>query len=433
MNFITAKKGTAHFTSDQFRTVLTSINGNGSHIADLYEKLVPEISTNNIIKIRSGYLMHHGGVFIVEQGTYDEVTLQNGTQGMKRIDLIVARYMKNSETGIESGEWAVIQGTPAVSNPAVPTYTIGDMQNGDLVDDCPVFEIHLDGLNVTEVKRLLEVSPSIPKIANNLSNPNLLINGDFQVWQRGETVSISNDANRHYTCDRWAVNSVYVNVSKVVNGLKFGLLNTEVDYIYQAMERPLKTGEEYTVSYSLNDTIKTKTFVGGQYFDFGVGNGIRYSTVNGHEAIFVQLHKDDILNWVKLEQGSIATPFVPRLYAEEFLMCQRYCQVQELSALVPFGYGIFTDSRWFRMTFPLTVPMRVTPTFKYTGGYLSATIQNRATQETMFEVSVQCYSGNSVTIVGRITNDAAKQYEFTTLIHYDASTNRKVIFEAEIY
>lgn len=161
---------------------------------------------------------------------------------------------------------------------------------------------------------------------SNLSNPNLLINGDFQVWQRGETVSISNDANRHYTCDRWAVNSVYVIVSKVVNGLKFDLLNAEVDYIYQAMERPLKAGEEYTVSYSLNDTIKTKTFVGGQYFDFDAGNGIRYSTVNGYEAIFVQLHKDDILNWVKLEQGSIATPFIPRLYAEELALCQRYYQ-----------------------------------------------------------------------------------------------------------
>ena len=30
------------------------------------------------------------------------------------------------------------------------------------------------------------------------------------------------------------------------------------------------------------------------------------------------------LKWVKLEKGSIATPFVPRLYAEELAMCQRY-------------------------------------------------------------------------------------------------------------
>lgn len=34
------------------------------------------------------------------------------------------------------------------------------------------------------------------------------------------------------------------------------------------------------------------------------------------------------LNYVKLELGSYATPFVPHLYGEELALCQRYYQVR---------------------------------------------------------------------------------------------------------
>lgn len=40
---------------------------------------------------------------------------------------------------------------------------------GDLVDDCPVFEVHLSGINVTDVKKMLKVVPSIPTINKDLS------------------------------------------------------------------------------------------------------------------------------------------------------------------------------------------------------------------------------------------------------------------------
>ena len=102
-------------------------------------------------------LYHHGSITEVKRNTYDEVTIANGSQGMKRIDLVVARYTKNPETEIEEMNWVVIQGTPAASDPATPAYTEGNMQEGDLTDDCPVFEVHLDGIQVTEVVKLLKV------------------------------------------------------------------------------------------------------------------------------------------------------------------------------------------------------------------------------------------------------------------------------------
>lgn len=119
MIFVTAKKGKNHVTSQQFRGIVAAMAGTESYIADMDEHLEPELAVNNTIKIRSGTLIHHGGVMVVKSGTYDEVTYQNGTQAMKRIDLVVARYTQDTATGTENAEWVVIQGQPAEDRKSV--------------------------------------------------------------------------------------------------------------------------------------------------------------------------------------------------------------------------------------------------------------------------------------------------------------------------
>lgn len=164
MKIISGKTGSPHVTSQQFRQIFEGIIGDESCILPCGENLTPELQTNNSLKIRSGLMYHHGNVSTVELGTYDEVTIQNGTQGMKRIDLVVNRYTREEESGTEKNEWIVIQGTPHASSPVVPDYTEGNLQDGDLVDDCPYLEVHLDGINVTEVKQLLSVANAMSTI-----------------------------------------------------------------------------------------------------------------------------------------------------------------------------------------------------------------------------------------------------------------------------
>ena len=196
MKIMTGKTGTPHVTSQQFRQLVEGTVGQGSYILSSGEKLEPELQTNNLLKIRSGMMSHHGNLSVVDLGTYDEVTIQNGTQGMQRIDLVVNRYTRNEETGIENNEWIVIQGTPAASDPVAPAYTEGNLQEGDLVDDCPVFEVHLNGINVTEVVKLLKVSSDIPTLNASLSDIAFEIieseryyvkkyeNGWFEAWAK---------------------------------------------------------------------------------------------------------------------------------------------------------------------------------------------------------------------------------------------------------
>lgn len=175
MKIVSGRTGSPHVTSQQFRQMLEGIIGQGSYIITSGENLKPELSSNNLLKIRSGMMAHHGCISCVDIGTYDEVTLTNGSQGMKRIDLIVNRYTRNAETEVENCSWKVIQGKPVASNPAVPVYTSGNLQNGDLVDECPAFEVHYDGINVTEVKSLLSVTDGLSELSSNLTKTNTVL------------------------------------------------------------------------------------------------------------------------------------------------------------------------------------------------------------------------------------------------------------------
>lgn len=172
MEIITGYTGKPHVTSEQDRDVNIGVVGEGSYVLQTGMQLAAEVSSNNEIKIRDGVLMHQGCTASIKKNTYDSLIIINGSQGMKRIDLIVARYEKNQDNGIESLDLKVIQGTPAESTPTVPEYTEGDIQAGDYVADMPMYQVIIDGLNITEVKKVFEVAPDIDALKKEIAELN---------------------------------------------------------------------------------------------------------------------------------------------------------------------------------------------------------------------------------------------------------------------
>lgn len=161
MELITGRTGNTHVTSSQFREILQTMMGNGSYIAKMGEQMEAVQAPDNKIRIGSGMLIHHGAAMIIENGTYDEVSFQNGTQGMLRCDLIVARYEKDAGTGLESASWVVLKGTPDSTELDVPEYNKGNLQEGDLIDDCPMFYVYFNGLNVTKIEKIQKTGQDI--------------------------------------------------------------------------------------------------------------------------------------------------------------------------------------------------------------------------------------------------------------------------------
>ena len=256
MKIVSGRTGSPHVTSQQFRQMLEGIIGQGSYIITSGENLKPELSSNNLMKIRSGMMAHHGCISCVDIGTYDEVTLTNGSQGLKRIDLIVNRYTRNAETEVENCSWKVIQGTPVASNPAVPAYTSGNLQNGDLVDDCPAFEVHYDGINVTEVKSLLSVADGLSELSSNLTKANNILTNMESNLMAINTYHMTLNTSNVKTPDSWIEcnrigNLVMINgcakITKAVN--TYSVLN-----IASGAPVPCCNKQLYTVAIAQDNT-----------------------------------------------------------------------------------------------------------------------------------------------------------------------------------
>lgn len=164
MDIITGYTGTPHITAENDRDINIGIFGSKSYVLQTGTMLTAEISNNNEIKVRDGVIMHQGCAASIKKNTYDSVTINNGSQGMKRIDLLVARYEKQPETNVESLTIKVLQGTPVETSPQVPEHTEGDIQAGDTVADMPLYEVEIDGLNITEIRKVFQTMGDLESV-----------------------------------------------------------------------------------------------------------------------------------------------------------------------------------------------------------------------------------------------------------------------------
>lgn len=169
MDIITGYVGSPHVTAEQDRDINIGIFGAESYVLRTGSQLKAEVSSNNEIKIRDGVIMHQGCAASIKKNTYDSLAIVNGSQGMKRIDLVVARYSRNQSTKVESLTLKVIQGTPVTGTPSAPGYTTGDIQAGDLVADMPLYQVVINGLNITAVKQVFNMVDTVAELNGKLS------------------------------------------------------------------------------------------------------------------------------------------------------------------------------------------------------------------------------------------------------------------------
>lgn len=156
MNIITGYKAEPHITAQQDRNVNMGIFGAGTHIVNIGSKMAATVVSANEITIADGLLVAEGCTAEIERGTSESLEIANGSQGMLRKDLIVARYTKAFGTGVEDMQLAVITGTPAASNPALPSYNTGSIVQGDTLVDFPLYTVNLDGITIDSITSMVD-------------------------------------------------------------------------------------------------------------------------------------------------------------------------------------------------------------------------------------------------------------------------------------
>lgn len=157
MEIIAGYVGEPHVTSQQERNTNIGIFGSNAHIiGGVNSELEATVVSANLVEISDGMIVCEGCTAEIPRGTNDSLVIENGEQGMKRIDLIVARYTKNDNTAAESMELAVIKGTSAASDPIAPSYNTGTIADGDSPVDFPIYRVNLNGISITSVDPLVD-------------------------------------------------------------------------------------------------------------------------------------------------------------------------------------------------------------------------------------------------------------------------------------
>lgn len=167
MQLNTGYAGKPHVTAENCADLNRGIVGSDSYVLPVGAQFEVELVTNNLLKIKDGCGCMQGRQVSIAKGQTDEITIENGTQGEKRIDLVVIRYSKNADTGIETAIPFLVKGIPSENNPVRPEHLEGDIRGGDLTADWPLYELYLDGISVTNVKPLFDVLMSVDSLNRN--------------------------------------------------------------------------------------------------------------------------------------------------------------------------------------------------------------------------------------------------------------------------
>lgn len=152
-NLITSAQGSDHITPRQDSHWHQLMMGVESFIVS--GSFTPSIVTNNEISIGAGVGSLQGRFFDVDSGTLDTATINNGTQGLNRIDTICFKISVNNDS-TQSGEWVVIEGTSVEGDPTAPTIPSGDLDSGDTEAYLPVINVLLTGVAISNVTVIAE-------------------------------------------------------------------------------------------------------------------------------------------------------------------------------------------------------------------------------------------------------------------------------------
>ena len=155
VELITGFAGTPHIGSDDIGAFQAGIVGPGDYALATGNQLKATMSNANTIAVQSGDAVLNGRHVHLTGTT--TATVQSGTQGQKRNDLVVLRYTKNTTTGVETCSIVVLKGTPTTGAPTDPAHTTGSILDGVATHDMPLYRIPLDGITVGTLVPLFNV------------------------------------------------------------------------------------------------------------------------------------------------------------------------------------------------------------------------------------------------------------------------------------
>ena len=152
IELVDGKAGVSHISSEDKAIIHQAKFGKSDMVFDWGDVLKCTMGSANKATIGTGCASIQGLDWHITSA--ESVTISNGSQGMKRNDIICAHYHRDSKTGNELVELVVLKGSPnatAAADPAIPS---GKILSGAVDAYMPLWRVPLNGITVGTPVRL---------------------------------------------------------------------------------------------------------------------------------------------------------------------------------------------------------------------------------------------------------------------------------------
>ena len=152
IELVDGKAGTAHISSEDKAIIHQAKFSKSDVVFDWGDAFKCSMSSSNRATVGTGCASIQGLDWHITSA--ESVTISNGSQGMKRNDIICAHYHRDSKTGNELVELVVLKGSPNATAAADPKVPSGKILSGAVDAYMPLWRIPLNGITVGTPVRL---------------------------------------------------------------------------------------------------------------------------------------------------------------------------------------------------------------------------------------------------------------------------------------
>ena len=152
IELVDGKAGVAHISSEDKAIIHQAKFSKSDVVFDWGDAFKCSMSSSNRATVGTGCASIQGLDWHITSA--ESVTISNGSQGMKRNDIICAHYNRNPKNGNELVELVVLKGSPNATAAADPTIPSGKILSGAVDMYMPLWRIPLDGITVGTPVRL---------------------------------------------------------------------------------------------------------------------------------------------------------------------------------------------------------------------------------------------------------------------------------------
>ena len=321
--------------------------------------------------------------------------------------------------------------------------------------------------------------------ARNGINSNAIINGNFDVWQRGTNFTYTS-VNR-YTADRWLL-ALGSGLTAVVSRQDFPLGEIEVpnnpehfirlvfsgttagtSWFSQRLENVASfSGKKITLSFFIKADQPINNLSSRAWLNFGSGGSTsigvpgNYNVTNQWTKVTITYDIPNIssktvgpnahleirpinadgstsitgrtidIAQVQLSVGDVDLPYQPRSYGEELTLCQRYCCVitDDANTNVSYGTGFASTTTRARILVKFPVTLRTTPTLVATASDFQVYDGVTATSLSAIAVGNNEKSKDTVMLLCDVASGLTQFRPY--LLWANGAAGKKLLFDAEL-